>query len=364
MGKKKNFHELFSKDSNEKIRVWRIWSDDNFIIMESGTLYGEKVLHEEEIEDGKAGRTLEEQIELRINSRVNKKIDSGHVYSIDDAKNNIRTNALGFPRPAKCSRYDQQKEKIPYDQTYIQPKLDGHHCNIVKSNGKNIAYSSNGKIIDSVDDLVDGIKLIEGEIIEGELYHHGTPLQTISSWVKRKQPDSDKLRFYAYDYASKECYSKRLQRLKQIDMGSRAEVLRTDLVFGKFEIEPVLDGAIRDGYEGLVLRLINFPHESGKRSKGLIKVKTMHFGHFKIDDEFLVVDILESKDGWARLVCETETGVQFKVSAPGSHEEKTEVWLNRNNYFGKHVRVEYANLTKDKKPFHPVAISWREKHEE
>ena len=108
----------------------------------------------------------------------------------------------------------------------------------------------------------------------------------------------------------------------------------------------------------------NFKHEAGKRSKGLIKVKPMHFGEFVVDDEFLVVDIIPSKDGWAILVCETEEGKQFKVSCHGTFEYKKEVYENRDDYFGKHIRIEFAGLTKSKIPFHPVAICWREKHEE
>jgi DNA ligase-1 len=362
--KKENFCELFGKDAKEKIRVWRIWSEDNFIFMETGLLDGEKIIFDEEVEEGLASRTLEEQILSRINSRINKKIDSGYLKSLEDAKNNVRTNSLGFKKPAKCSRYDQQKNKIPYDKTFVQPKLDGHHCNIICDSGVNIAYSSNGKIIDSIPELLANIKLKEGELVEGELYCHGVPLQTISSWVKKKQKESEQLRFYAYDYASEECYSKRLERLKEIDFGYQAEVLETDLFYGKFYVDKLLEERIQQGYEGLVLRLLNFPHESGKRSKGLIKVKPMHFGEFKIDDEFLVVDIISSKDGWAILVCETEEGKQFKVSCHGTFEYKTEVYQNRDDYFGKHIRIEYAGLTKDKKPFHPVAICWREKFEE
>ena len=165
--KKLNFCELFGKDAKEKIRVWRIWNEENIIFMETGLVTGEKIIFNEEIEVGLASRTLEEQILSRINSRIHKKKDSGYVESFEDAKNNVRTNSLGFLKPAKCSRYDEQLKKIPYDKTFIQNKLDGHHCNIFCDDGFNIAYSSNGKIIDSVPDLVAGIKLNDGELVEG-----------------------------------------------------------------------------------------------------------------------------------------------------------------------------------------------------
>ena len=361
---KENLTRLFSKDSKGKIRTWCIWSEGDCLNMESGLIDGEKVLTEEEIDDGLAGRTIEEQILSRINSRINKKLDGGYVRTFEDAANNKKTNALGLLKPAKCSRYDSRKDKIPFDNTWVQNKLDGHHMNVTCKDGEIIAYSSNGKIIDSVPEIIQGIVLKEGETIEGELYHHGTPLQTISSWVKRKQEDSKKLHYYVYDYASEESYRIRFSRLRRLQLGTRASVLQTSLCIGKFDIKPLMLAALEKGYEGLVLRLDDFAHQDGKRSNGMIKVKTMHFEDMIIDDEFLVVNILESKDGWARLVCETELGKQFKVSCHGTHEDKTEVFVNKSNYIGKHVRIQYSGLTKDKVPFHPVALEWREKFEE
>lgn len=355
---------LYSKDSKNKIRSWRIYSFGDELCMESGLLKGEKVESKELIDDGLAGRTIDEQILSRVNSRINKQLDKGYVRSLEDAKNNIRTNQLGFKRPAKCSSYDKRLGKIPFDRTWVQQKLDGHHMSVVKHQGANIAFSSNGKIIDTIPHIVDGIELLEGQLIEGEVYCHGVPLQTISSWIKREQKDSEKLHYYVYDLASEENYGDRLRALESMELGEHASVLRTIFMIGKFDVEAVLKIEIEAGYEGLVLRLDNFGHKDGKRSNGMIKVKPRYFKNFIIDDEFLVVNILESKDGWARLVCETETGGQFKVVCHGTHEYKTHVYKNRMDYIGKHIRAEYAGLTKSKLPFHPVALCWRDKFEE
>lgn len=357
---------LYAKDSKQLIREWSIWSDGESIHIESGLLGGNLVHTSEDVHFGLAGRTREEQIQMRINSRVNKKKDSGYVESLEQARENVRTNSLGFLKPAKCSRFDQEMNRIPYTETFVQPKLDGHHCSIVNSNGELIAFSSNGKIIDSIDHILDGMIIPVGALVEGELYHHGTPLQTISSWVKRKQEGTKNLHFYCYDYAHPGCYSERYEILKHvIEYGDNASFLETLFFIGEFSVLDVVKEYTEQGYEGAILRLAGYSHEPGKRSKGLVKCKPMHFdGAFKIDDEFLVVNISPSKDGWAILHCETEIGVTFRVSAPGSMKEKEFVYSNRNEYIGKHVRIEFSAWTKDKKPFHPVAIEWREKFEE
>ena len=113
------------------------------------------------------------------------------------------------------------------------------------------------------------------------------------------------------------------------------------------------------------MRLDNFFHLDGRKSNGMIKVKPMHFdGLFMIDDEFLVVNILSSVDGLAILQCETETGGKFSVNCHGTHEYRRHILINKNDFIGKHVRVEFSGWTKAKKPFHPVSKCWREKYDE
>ena len=362
---KENNVKLYSKDAKGKIRIWEIWSFENKINIEHGLLNGVRTKEEETVSLGLASRTLEEQIISRISSRVNKKKDAGYVDSLDDAINNKKTNALGFLKPAKCSRYDKVKDEIPYDTTYIQTKLDGHHCNITNDHGTNVAYSSGGKIIDTIPEILNNIKIPVGRTVEGELYHHGTILQTISSWVKKRQENTKKLSFHMYDIDSGDCYSERLKELEGIKHGEKSLLHHTDVVLGNFNISEAMKISLSDGYEGLVLRLLGFPHEDGKRSKGLVKVKPMHFGEFKIDDEFLVVDIKSSPIGAVlQCVCNNENGTLFGVTAPGTMKEKMYVLENKKLFIGKHVRVEYGGFTKNKIPFHPVATMWREKFDE
>lgn len=355
---------LYSKDAKGKIRMWSVWHDDDYIYMSSGLKGGEEIEKSERVSFGMAGRTKLQQIELRMNSRINKKIDSGMVYTVEEAQNEIRTNSLGFLKPAKCMRWDQEYKNVTYDETWVQPKLNGHHCSIINKDGELIAYSSNGKLIKSIDHILESMKIPEGMTIEGELYIHGMPLQKIGSLVKKNQEDSKKLIFNCYDVAIDKCYSHRFSILENLDLGQGAILLETAYLRGQFNIEPILAAYLKRGYEGAVVRLAGHPHKAGAKSKGMLKVKPMHFDAFKIDDEFLVVNISGSKDGWGILNCETEEGVPFDVSCFGPMKYKKYVYDNRDKFIGKHIRVEYSEFTEDKKPFHPVAIEWREKFDE
>lgn len=357
---------LFAKGSGKnKILSWSIWYEGHYIYMESGTLGGETVPHSEPVEEGLASRTLHEQIISRIKSRVNKKKDSGYLESLEAAKSGERRNALGYKMPAKCAAYSSPNSIFNAPMlTGIQHKLNGHHANVVNDGGKLVMYSSNGKIIDTVPEILEGLEIPLGHTVEGEIYCHGIQLQTISSWIKRRQKDSSKLKYVMYNIDTIGTYEKRYADLLSIKSNDRCKVNPCDFVSGDVNLDPLMERALRLQYEGLVLYLPDYEHLDGKRSKGMIKVKPRHFKNFRVDDEFLVIDIKSSKDGWAILVCQTEDGKKFRVSCHGDVPYKTMVLENKHKFIGGHVRCEFESYTKSRVPFHPVSLHWREKFDE
>ena len=339
---------LYAKDAKGQIRTWSLSILEDGIFMEHGVLGGEQQEKFEQIDTGLASRTLEEQIESRANSRIKKKIDSGYCTSLEEAQIKDRTNSLGFARPMLATKFDSLKN-IDYKNLYYQHKYDGNRLLIKNDFGTIIAYTRQGKLVETLPELLSGIDIPEGVTIDGEIYCHGESLQTIVSWVKRKQPDTLKLRFHAYDVISDLCYSERLAVLKEYNLGDMAGVVPTFKYDGSTNIRILMHKSILNGYEGLILRQDNFGYEQ-KRSKSLIKVKHFH------DDEFLIEDIKLSKDDVPTLHCITDKGERFKAVAPGSFQDKNNIYHNKDIIIGQYVHLEYANLTKDGKPFHPNAL--------
>jgi len=231
-------------------------------------------------------------------------------------------------------------------------------------NGTLIAYSRNGKSINSIDHILKDLQwLPEGYTLDGELYVHGMPLQSISSLVRKSQPDSKKLVYIVYDCMFKEgAYSRRCQWLNKQEWAQTVELAPTTLF--SLVKEPIgiqLQRAIADGYEGLILRHGNTGYEAGKRSQSLVKVKQV------LDAEFCIVGVHQSADGWAIFECYKRPGVlaylqdndTFRVSAMGTMQDKHDAWANRNDFIGKMLTVEFFEWTNDSKPFHPVAIGIR-----
>lgn len=349
---------LYNRDNTGNIREWSIERDGFDIVIKHGTMGGAMQEKREEVLEGRASRSVDEQIMLMMASRISRQRDKGYVNSLDKVGSKA-VNTLGLPKPMLAQPLKKVRN-IRYDDAFLQYKYDGNRCMIKKAGHVAIAYSRNGKVIDTIDHIISELAehMNDGEIFDGELYCHGHPLQTIVSWVKRKQENTLKIKYHIYDVVSDKPYKDRFARLESVCKGLSFEVVPTVRVEGDEAVQSFFRAARANKYEGAILRWGGAGYEDGKRSKSLIKIKEWE------DDEFKVIDILPSKDGWARLVCVTKDNITFNVTAPGSIEEKYYVYEFRNDFIGKTVRVEYAFMTNDGVPFHPVATMWRNKHEE
>jgi len=187
--------------------------------------------------------------------------------------------------------------------------------------------------------------------LDGEIYCHGQSLQTIVSWVKRRQENSLKLRFHAYDLMEEIPYEDRLAILMQMEFGGYAELAPTMKFMPDQTVKGLLDSSRALGYEGLILRQNDYGYEDGKRSKSLIKVK-----HFE-DAEFYITGMHLSKDGLPMVDFATDRGTVGKATAPGTMKQKQIHYNNREKLVGKWVHLEYSQWTKDDKPFHPTATA-------
>lgn len=356
---------MYKQDVKGGIRMWSIEGKGKTIIIQFGQLGGAIQTKEEPVPVGKATRTPEQQLRARINSRIKLQMDKGYVFDLKEAMHNKPTNTLGFRLPMLAQRYD--KVTLP-GEFYAQYKYDGNRCVIVKHEGCVTAYSRAGKTHKYIEHILDAAKDIpEGMALDGELYCHGQRLQTIRSWIARRQAANTRLEFVCYDHMGAGGYAKRLQELRQLELDHPIR-LAPSVLLGGAEASPaalakLMSAAIASGYEGLIARHPHGVYEPGKRSKHLVKIKPGHMKEIPLEEEeFLILDVVPSKDGWGILVCACRGGM-FRVSAPGQMHEKYKVMINKEMYIGKLVTVEFSHYTADGIPFHPVALHFREPHE-
>ncbi len=344
---------FYVRDNTGQMREWAISSVGSTITIRHGQLGGSMQYKMEVVQTAKSTRTLDEQIMSRMASRISKQRDKGYTMDLELAQTTRVSNTLGLPKPMLAKKLRDVKD-IDFTDAVAQPKFDGNRCLIYCKDGVNKAYSRNGKPMEAIDHILNDIVLSEGDILDGELYCHGYPLQTIISWVKRKQENTKLLKYHVYDTISAEPYKRRSEYIGAIPFGESIVPVQGYATACIGDLIAFFKEYREQGYEDAILRWGNAGYEDGKRSKYLVKVKAWE------DDEFFVIDIIPSKDGWARLVCDDKHGESFTVSAPGTMDEKYKIMINKELYIGRDVTVEYANLTKDGVPFHPVAKGFRD----
>lgn len=346
--------KLYRSTKNKDVSVWEIFFKENqIIIITKSGLNNRPVTHYEKVGSGKAGRTLEQQINLRIDSRIKVKKDQGYVHTIEKAKSSKLMNQLGLPMPMLAERFDKMKKFNP-NESFIQRKYDGHRCLIARNGNGLIAYSRRGLEIKTIDHILKNIRMPDGAILDGELYCHGESLQTIASWVKRKQDNTMKLRFYMYDIIIEDTsFNERLEILRQeVDLGKTFGIrVQTTHFSALYSMYYTFNKIKEQGYEGLIIRPSNGVYEIGRRSKSLIKMKSYE------DKEFVVFKVTTSRLGWGILHFMSEGG-EFKATAPGTNLQRKHVAKYPHLYIGESVTIEYANLTDKRIPFQPIARRW------
>lgn len=346
---------LYIRDNTNSVRFWSIDVRDWDIWISHGVVGGAIQEHKEEVLAGKAGRSRKEQVMLYVASHIKKKRDAGYSHDPKDAEKRP-VNALKLPKPMLAKKQDDINMKtLVGKEIFIQYKYDGHRCLVANKGGVLIAYSRNGKPIDTIGHILNTIDIPEGIVLDGELYCHGYPLQSIASWVKRKQKFTEKLDYHIYDVMIKSPYRDRLSFLSKLSEGVAGRVVPTrresfpNLTLLSEAVSVGLTEARAKGYEGLIVRHSDRVYEDGKRSFGLIKVKAWH------DSEFLILDVKPSADGWGVLVCKCGEDT-FDASAPGTIEEKKLILERKNDYIGRMVKVQYACRTLDGLPSQPIAL--------
>lgn len=347
--------KLYYRDKKDRVRVTEFKKTEKGFQTITGLIDGSKSLTNHPVDFGLGGRSREEQIDLMIASKVSRLIDRGFVETIEAAKAAKPTNGLGYHKPMLARRFASVEEVYPYERSYIQRKLNGHRC-IIRPKER-IAYGRGGKIIKGMEGILSSIPENAQFPLDGELYRHGWKLQKISSEVRKHEECSEEIVFVCYDAIIEAPYSERLDYISSLDFGPRIQLIHTAMIYGKFNPYPICESYVREGYEGMIIRTDGKRYDDNERSINLLKLKPL------IDKEFLVIDIFRSVEGWAKLRCKVEDGKYFNCSAPGSIEEKTEVFMNKEKFIGKYVTVEFPEYSEDGIPTQAVAVCWREEGE-
>jgi hypothetical protein len=204
---------------------------------------------------------------------------------------------------------------------------------------------------------------------DGELYIHGKSCQTITSYVKRLQPETWSVEYHIYDMPVVDgddtlTNEERYQALSNV-MESCEEthlvLVETIEVHNEKEVWSNERRWVELGNEGGIGRNKKGKYRFGYRSWDLQKVKT-----FK-DAEFLVVDCNEgigSNVGCAIFVCQNDlTDAVFNVTCSCPIPEKKEQFTNKDKYIGQYLTVKFFDRTDAGIPRFPIGAVFRSKED-
>ena len=355
------FPILYHKGKGGEIRVWSVWSDGDTVFTEYGVENGIMQISSKKVIAKNVGKksatTVEEQADKEAKSQWEFKKKRKYSESVDAAE-----EVLQLPMLAK----DYTPDKIVFP-ALMQPKLDGVRCEAFWDGDRIKLISRAGlewTVPTHIAEQVANV-LPKGSQFDGELYVHGKSCQTITSYVKRLQPQTELVEYHIYDMPVVDgddtlTNEERHAALTNILKGCQEThliLVETREVFNEKEIKDAEAYWVSQGYEGGIVRNKKGIYRFGYRSWDLQKVKT-----FK-DGEFEVVDCNEGVGkmvGCAIFECRNDISeATFDVTCSVPTPEKQEQYRNRAQYIGRFLTVKFFDRTDDGIPRFPVGKMFR-----
>lgn len=397
-----------SLDSNSGIRCIDIsWNkvEDNYYKI-SRVSYKYKCKHTDQPEIEIDDRGLERSAYVRTINRFNslskeytdkgyKEIDKpGDLYDLKYLKNIVgeyKTDALGFVKPMLCKMAKNVTNKKTFDlEYYASRKIDGLRC-LAYYDGKQIhtklrtaSINKKNEILNldfPLKHIINHPKLISlfkkypKLILDGEVYHHGMPLNKISGLCRSQKTayDTDILEYYIYDIIDLNLpFNDRLEILNNIkdelnikefnpykiynDNELHIQMVPHVKISGWNNIEKLHNEYVKEGWEGLVIRLADGKYQPGKRNNTMIKVKMYN------EDTFKCIGIEQGLRLYDDMVfiMVTKSGKQFKAKPLGDHGQKVEYTKNFDKaYKGRLGDCKYFNISQYGIPTQPAFIAFR-----
>lgn len=395
------YPRMYKRDAKGAKREWFAGIINGGIISLYGLVDGAKILSEPyEVETNTSGRTFIEQAALELRSKYQlKNRKEGYRFSLDetpaDAKPMLATAWQNLPRSHRF-----------YYPVAIQPKLDGIRC-MVKLNyeSNKLVYRSRGNVTWNLGYLFDEeisamLPFFPFNVeFDGELYSHGTSLQTIGSWVRLEKTEDDLKMMKGKAKEKAEIVLKKRRELlkyhiftiitpKDMPFEDRNDALfqafqrgqealgrpfqhitlvNEELASSKEEIEAYLKHYTEDlGYEGIMIYKIGLSLPPDKiqesyyrqnRTTNLVKYKTFW------DEEMEILSVKSGKGKAAKLAgctVKDKFGVTHEVNIAEDDEVRSEILKNPEKVIGKMATVKHYGRTDDGKLRHASIVVIRD----
>lgn len=315
---------------------------------------------------GKASRSIFEQAKSQVESKINKKLDSGYKETEQEALDDV------FISPMLAVDFKKRGHSMQYP-AIGQRKFDGVRCIAYNDGGKIVLESRKGKAFPHMNHLrasVFDLLNKDNQILDGELYSDVLDFQRVVGLVRKESLsqqdiyDLKHIKYRIYDMFSTDDSVTQLPFVQRHAMAEK--LIKNDqhlIIVENYEItdedsiQGLHDQFVQEGYEGIMVRNPSMPYQMDKRSSGLMKFKS-----FK-DGEYPIVGYTEATGndaGTVIWICEAPNGITFKARPTGTREQRTTWFENADKIVGKNLTVRYFELTNDGIPRFPVGVAIRD----
>ncbi len=259
------------------------------------------------------------------------------------------------------------------DRYILQPKLRGIRCRASLRSGENIAlFSSTDRSIISMPHIQKELSQYAktqiglGQLLDGELYHHGWTQQHINSVVLRNNthPEIEQIEYHIYDTITNEPQDCRLSFLHNLEGYPHLEAVPLFIPCSDEPVsamEVILHAGheyVKQGYEGVIVRDADGLYET-KRSNYLLKWKPKYKEYFEIVG--LYNEVSEEGEVRAKLgaLGLVKDGQDFRCGGGRlSHAERRKAWVDlcTRRYGDFKALVVYPELTERGVPSQPILL--------
>lgn len=261
---------------------------------------------------------------------------------------------------------------------YIQPKYDGVRCIAIVEDDRVLLQSRSGKQYQGLPEVRSQLMgtFPTGTILDGELFSSKGHLKTVSI-VRRqaKRPGNEEdLVYHVFDLIpgsldpdmNQEDRFNHLTDLLNSGEGERIHRVPHWIIESDEEFEEHSRRLIAEGFEGSIVRWFEGVYLSnGKSARRSTKTRPflVKYKEF-IDQEFKIVGFSKvvggTQDGAVVLLCETESGKQFKAKPDGSVDKNRDLFEKGESLIGKLATVVYQELSTYGVPRFPIVKSIRD----
>ncbi len=358
---------LYAMRLDGKIKQWCVHTENDVVVMTHGSMGGKQTESRTRSLATNRGRSNErlgpEQAVFESQAAWQKKKDEGYFESVDAA----RTTRVFKPMLAHSAYVTRTKGGVKSKELrplkfpmHAQRKLNGLRC--LATNKKLVSREGIEWNLPHIQVEVAKI-LKDGEYLDGEVYIHGVPLQTLNSLIKDyRAPESLALQFHVYDFPQDNAvwvdrYDRLRTKLEQYRdvranfVSSTIQMVDTVLVDNMGDIAALENVAVElEGYEGLILRQWEKPYVWAGRCDSLLKWKRF------TDMEFLIIDVLgreliKGKEStWIcdKFVCQNNMNDHtFEVVPKGTEATRAEYFKNKDQYIGQRLMVRFLERSVD-----------------